>query len=202
MTDESDSLTEPRCGASELSPSLVEGLLAGSDMAWRRMVELYHPAVYRCCRGKGLSHEDALDVVNEVFSSVAHGLASLRKGTAFRAWVFGITRHKITDVFRRRLGWEAEGGTDAWQSLQAVPSADDPSDDEALAGTAELVRRGLELVRAEFETATWQSFWKVAVEERPPDEVAAELGISRNAVYLAKSRVLRRLREVLGDPVG
>ena len=64
-----------------------------------------------------------------------------------------------------------------------------------------LLTRGiLDLVRAEFEQRTWDAFWKTTVEGRPATDVGQELGMSANAVYLAKSRVLRRLREELVDP--
>ena len=62
-----------------------------------------------------------------------------------------------------------------------------------------LYRRAVEFLRKEFEERTWQAFWQVAVEERPPSDGASELGMSVNAVYLAKSLVLRRLREEFAD---
>jgi RNA polymerase sigma-70 factor (ECF subfamily) len=59
----------------------------------------------------------------------------------------------------------------------------------------------LDLVRGEFENRTWEAFWRTAVEDRPARDVADELGMSVLAVYKAKSRVLRRLRQELGDLV-
>jgi len=59
------------------------------------------------------------------------------------------------------------------------------------------VGRALELMRADFQPVTWQACWEFVVRDRPAAEVAAELGITINTVYLAKSRVLRRLREEL-----
>ena len=68
--------------------------------------------------------------------------------------------------------------------------------------SAGILRRAVELVRAEFEAQTWQAFWRVVVDGRRPGDVAEELGITTNAVYLARSRVLRRLRETLADETG
>lgn len=66
----------------------------------------------------------------------------------------------------------------------------------------QLHARAMEIIRAEFEQATWVAFREVVIEQRKPADVAAELGITLNAVYLAKSRILRRLREELGDAEG
>jgi RNA polymerase sigma-70 factor (ECF subfamily) len=76
------------------------------------------------------------------------------------------------------------------------PESDDSGearDDRGLFGAA------LALIRSEFEPRTWQAFWLTAVEGRPPDEVSSELKMSPGAVRVAKSRVLRRLREELGE---
>ena len=64
---------------------------------------------------------------------------------------------------------------------------------------AELCQRALELVRHEFEERTWTAFWRVAVQEHPTADVAAELGVSSSAIRQAKSRVLRRLKEEMGE---
>jgi RNA polymerase sigma-70 factor (ECF subfamily) len=94
----------------------------------------------------------------------------------------------------------AVGGSEANLMLAGVPAADDDSDDsdppEVLGA---LYRRALELVRAEFEDRTWQMFWQVVVDEKSPADVAAQLHVSTAAVRQAKSRVLRRLKEEVGD---
>jgi RNA polymerase sigma-70 factor (ECF subfamily) len=64
-----------------------------------------------------------------------------------------------------------------------------------------IYRRALDLVRAEFENRTWEAFWNTTVDGRPPRDVAADLGMTVLAVYKAKSRVLRRLRQELGGLV-
>jgi RNA polymerase sigma-70 factor (ECF subfamily) len=93
------------------------------------------------------------------------------------------------------------GGSNALQQFLELPAPGDSTadGDAAPGGSGPLFRRGLELIRAEFEERSWQAFWRVAVEGQDPADVAAALGLSRNAVYVAKSRVLRRLREALGD---
>jgi RNA polymerase sigma-70 factor (ECF subfamily) len=79
----------------------------------------------------------------------------------------------------------------------AAPEAAAEIDEEEY--RARVVARALELMRAEFEPATWRACWEFVVNDRPAADVAAELGVTVNAVYLAKGRVLRRLREELSE---
>jgi RNA polymerase sigma-70 factor (ECF subfamily) len=60
-----------------------------------------------------------------------------------------------------------------------------------------LVRRALELMQGDFQPTSWKACWEHTVNARPAADVAAELGISENAVYIASCRVLRHLRQEL-----
>jgi RNA polymerase sigma-70 factor, ECF subfamily len=160
---------------------------------------LYTPLVYRWCRRRGLQQADAEDVVQEVFRTVLtriHDFRRCRPGDSFRGWLWTIAYHKLGDHFRASAGRAAGGPEHLEPAAVAPPDSDSGGTDGAAAG---LCRRACELVRGEFEERTWQAFWGVAVEDRRPADVAAALGLSVNAVYLAKSRVLRRLREELGE---
>jgi RNA polymerase sigma-70 factor (ECF subfamily) len=187
------------------SLSLLARARAREAAAWERLVDLYAPLVYHWCRKLGLSAEDAADVFQEVFRSVAEHLADYRKsqpGDTFRGWLRTITRNKVHDHHRRRVGQaEAAGGTDAQMRMLAVPDA--TALDEADASEIDLLRlqllRVLDAIRGEFEDRTWRAFWAVQVDSRSTDEVAAELGQTPAAVRKAKYRVLRRLREEMGD---
>ena len=176
--------------------------MAREPIAWQRLVALYSPLVTHWCRQAGLSEADFQDVTQDVFAAVAASLANFRAdraGVSFRGWLRGIARHKIQDHFRRR-GEPAEGGTDAQRRLQQVPG---PSPEvelsESPAEVAELYRRALDLVRSQFEERTWTAFWRVAVENRAPADVAAQMGLTPNAVRQSKARVLRRLKEEMGE---
>src|SRR5205807_4448480 len=97
---------------------------------------------------------------------------------------------------------EAQGGTDAQHRLQQIAQPETPLPDDAEDPEEELIRlyhRALELVRDEFEQRTWQAFWRAAVDGQAPADIAADMGMSAAAVRKAKSRVLRRLREEIGD---
>jgi RNA polymerase sigma-70 factor (ECF subfamily) len=183
------------------SPSLLIKASNREAGAWERLLHLYSPLVEHWCRKAGVLDQDLADVSQEIFASVASGLAGYdqtRPGTSFRSWVFGIARHKIVDHFRSGGGL-AEGGSAALIRLEQVPDFVDDSDSSGTsAAMRALYGRALDLVRAQFEQATWTAFWKVAIENKSPAEVAAELGTTQVVVRKAKSRILRRIKDELG----
>jgi RNA polymerase sigma-70 factor, ECF subfamily len=183
------------------SSSLLERAKARDGEAWRRLAHLYGPLVYRWCRRKGLPRADAEDLVQEVFLTVATKLQTFRRegeGDTFRGWLWTITRNKIGDWIRshRQETRNSRDGEAALSTSPAPQLEDSGSDFEEMGG---LYRRALDSIRPEFQETSWQAFWLVTIEDQSATEVAQELGISRNAVYVAKSRILRRLREILGD---
>jgi RNA polymerase sigma-70 factor, ECF subfamily len=183
-----------------ISSTLLERVRARQPDAWRRLTDLYGPAVYRWCRQAGVPRDDALDLVQEVFAAVARDIGSFRRdrpGDSFAAWLRAVTRNIYLLYFRRRRGRPvAEGGTEAQDRFLHVPeTAEPPEPSDAGDATGVVLPIGLELVRAEFEPQTWDAFRRVAVAGHPPARVAVELGMTIDAVYQAKSRVLRRLRQ-------
>jgi RNA polymerase sigma-70 factor, ECF subfamily len=187
------------------SRSLLERIKADDAAAWDRLISLYAPLAYRWCRRWDVPEQEIADVLQEVFQSVATHIASFRKdreGDTFRGWLRTITQHKVVDHFRK-LGREpgGAGGTDAQIRFAKLPAAQLPDDEGSSERRADrgVVGRALELIRSEFEERTWRAFWLTAIEDRVPKEVANELGMSPGAVRVAKSRVLRRLREELGE---
>jgi RNA polymerase sigma-70 factor (ECF subfamily) len=183
--------------------SLLEGLRRADSGSWRRLALLYGPLVYGWCRRRGLQAADAQDVLQEVFLVVAARVRDFRRdrpGDSFRGWLWGITRNKLGDWLRHRQAEAAQtGGELALARLKELP--DPPLAEEAPGGgdIAELCRRALDLIRPEFQEQTWQAFWRVVTGGQDPARVAADLGVSRNTVYIARTRILHRLREVLGE---
>jgi RNA polymerase sigma-70 factor (ECF subfamily) len=171
--------------------------------AWRRLSELYGPLVFGWARRWGLQASDAGDLVQSVFLAVHRSVGSFRKEGphgSFRGWLFTIARNKFRDQLRERSGEpQAAGGTAAHLALQAA--ADDLAcsvlDESSHREQAWLVRRAVELMQTDFEERTWRAFLLTAVEGKSVLEVAAELGLSADSVYQARSRVLRRLRQEL-----
>jgi RNA polymerase sigma-70 factor, ECF subfamily len=185
------------------SRSLIDRARANDPDAWAALVDLYAPLAHRWCRRLGLNDADAADVLQDVFLSVAAHLGGFKKersGDTFRGWLRVILRNKVHDHFRR-LGREpgGEGGTEA--QLRFARLTDPEPTEEGSDDAAErlLLRRCCDLIRPEFHDRTWQAFWATAVEGRPAPDVAADLGMTAVGVRVAKSRVLQRLREALGD---
>jgi RNA polymerase sigma-70 factor (ECF subfamily) len=197
-------------GGSALPPgstasSLLDQVRARDPGGWQRLVHLYGPLVYGWARRAGLQAADAADVMQEVFRGVLTGVGGFRRdrpGSSFRAWLWGITHNKLRDFWRRLASQPAApGGPDAQQRLaQLAAEEGGPSAGPQLsAQTLGLFRRAVELLRSEFEERSWRAFWRVVVEGQRPAAVAADLGMTVNAVYVAKSRILHRLRRELGE---
>jgi len=183
-----------------ISTSLLVRARGNDRIAWETLADLFTPIVYNWVRRGGVPEADAEDVVQDVFLEVSRCLNRFhrdRAGHSFGAWLRVLARRRVCD-YHRRGRQLAVGGSAIQSILNEVPEADfdeqnDPTDDP----TAELMRQCLEMIRAEFEPRTWSAFRAVSMEERPAAEAAAELGMSVGAVYMAKSRVLKRLREEL-----
>jgi RNA polymerase sigma-70 factor (ECF subfamily) len=184
----------------QTSSTLLARIQAHEPEAWERFVHLYGPLVYRWCRQAGLQDADAADVGQDVFRAVARAIPTFRRekdGGTLRGWLKKITRNKVRDLARRPdARHRGVGGTDAQKALQAV-ACDTPDVEE---GTDEadrliLLRRAVELVLGDFKEQTRQAFLRVALERHDPADVARDLGMTVNAVYLARSRVMRRIRE-------
>lgn len=183
--------------------NLLGEVKANDCSAWRRLASLYAPLVYSWARRAGLQAEDAADVVQEVFRAVLKHIANYESGShggSFRGWLWTITRNKIKDHWRSQQRQpQAVGGADAHERLLQLPVPEDLMDEEPAGADGGVLQRGLELIRGRFEDRTWQAFWQVTAEGREPADVAAALGMSVNAVYVARSRVLARLRQELGE---
>jgi len=205
MRDTSDINGSGSQHSTATSRSLLERVKADEATAWDRLVALYAPLVFHWCRQWDLQDQDTADVFQEVFLSVALHIAEFRKerkGDTFRGWLRTITRNKVFDHFRKH-GREpgGVGGSEAQQRMTHLPAPLVPEEASVAEQKVELglFYRGLDLIRADFEERTWLAFWRTVVEGRVPKDVGAELGMSPGAVRVAKSRVLQRLREELGD---
>ena len=187
--------------ADATSLSLLGRVRTHDRAAWDRFVALYQPVVRRWCERAGLQPADAADLTQDLFCSLLPQLGGFRHdrpGASFRGWLWTVTRNRVALHFRRQAARPLPaGGDSAFRDLAESGIADDsaaPPDSRT-----EVARRALELIRDEFEPATWHAFWAVQVEDRPVAAVAESLGLSPNAVYKARARVLRRLRDEFGE---
>lgn len=183
-------------------PSLLIRIRDARDReAWGQFVDFYAPLIYDMARRRGLQDADAADLTQEVLRSLAGAVARLDydpgRGT-FRGWLYTVTRNALNSFFesqRRQPRGSGDSSVQSWLENQPEP------EDESAVWDHEYHRRLLvlaaERVRPSFEEATWQAFWQTAVLGRPAREVGLALGMSVGAVYVARSRVLSRLKEHL-----
>lgn len=165
--------------------------------AWDRFVELYTPLLLVWCRRIGLSESDAADLTQTVFLTLYEKLPEFRydPSRSFRAWLKTV----MMNAWRNQVRQKQSRGDNPPDLIDPDLLAEtDPrlQLDEA-EYRAHLVRRALLLMQERFEPTTWKACWEFVVQDRPAAEVAHELGMTENAVYLAKSRVLRHLRHEL-----
>ena len=181
--------------------TLLARLKDGRDAdAWREFVRLYGPVVYGFARNRGLQDADAADLMQEVMRSVARNAEKMEydptRGT-FRGWLYTVTRNKVYNFLSSQKNRpRGVGDSAAQERLESLPDkSDDPGASWELEYQRRLSAKAMERVKHEFHENTWQAFWGTAVEGRPANEVGAELKMTSGAVYVAKSRVLSRLRE-------
>jgi RNA polymerase sigma-70 factor (ECF subfamily) len=180
--------------------SLLERLRLHPDAAsWQRLVDLYTPLVAGWLRLQGVQAADVDDLTQEVLGTLVRELPQfhhdLRPG-AFRRWLRGIALNRLRSFRRARRPLPA-GGAPALE--EALDRLEDPDSDLSRRWDEEhdrhVVRRLLELIEPEFEPDTWRAFRMVVLEGKPTREAADALGLSPNAVRIAKSRVLARFRQ-------
>ena len=170
------------------------------ERAWGEFVMIYEPAIYGFARKKGLQDADARDMCQEVLRSVARAIDRWEPDPCrgpFRAWLFRIARNALINLAAsQKRHPKGSGESDVQDLLEQQPAGN--SADSALFDE-EYKRRvfhwAAESIRGEFAETTWSAFWQSAVEEGAVRDVASELGISTGAVYIARSRVIARLRE-------
>jgi len=177
--------------------SLLERLRRpGEPEAWERFVQLYTPLLYYWARRVGLQTQDAADLVQDVFAVLVQKLPEFTydEHKSFRAWLRTVTLNKWRDRCKHRATARIAGNEAA---LSELASPDETAAFEEAEYRQHLVSHALQVMQADFQPATWKACWEYVVADRPAADVARELAITVNAVYLAKARVLARLRQEL-----
>ena len=184
----------------ETRQSLLIRAQAGEENAWKDLTDLYRPLIIGWLNRQGVPASDLEDLSQDILLSVVKHLPTFehsgRRG-AFRAWLRTIVCSRTADYWRAiDAGTQASGGSGATAALQQIA---DPDSDLNRQWDEEHDRYVLDclldLVEEEFEPATLQAFRRLALDGASGAEVAQELGQSVAAVYVAKSRVLQRIRQ-------
>lgn len=167
--------------------------------AWREFMQLYGPLVYGFARKRGLQDADSADLMQDVMRSVSASIGRLdydRNQGTFRGWLFTITRNKVYDFLSaRRLRPRGSGDSTTNRLLDSHPDDDDGADTWEVEYQRRLASLAMERIKGEFQENTWRAFWLTAVEGVAVPDVSRQVGLSAGAIYVAKSRVLARLKE-------
>ncbi|XZE55198.1 RNA polymerase sigma factor [Planctomycetaceae bacterium SH139] len=206
---------DSRSGATRLS--LISRARARQADAWCELIDLYGPLVAHWSRRCGFDSHASADCVQEVFAAVYKSLGSYQarcRAGSFRGWLWTITANKIRDRLRaQRPHDRARGGSSALLGLQSIVDPHDPQDSELETpeprvpeseptsndDLRSLMSRAMEQVRAEFEEKTWQIFIRSVVDQQSTQGVAEQFGVTPATVRKVRSRVMRRLRQQMGD---
>lgn len=178
------------------SVSLLHRVRVPSDQeAWNRFVDLYTPMIYRWALDIGLPKSDASDLVQDIFLTLSEKLPSFEydESKNFRGWLKAVTANRTKDFLRRRNRQAVKGGSFVSKVL-SPDNVEFMTDQEY---NQHLTARIAEFMKAEFEERTWQACWRTYVEGESIAKVAESLAMTPNAVYVARSKVLRRLRSEL-----
>lgn len=178
---------------------LVQIRDGANHAAWREFMQLYGPVVYGFARKRGLQDADAADLMQDVMRAVSAAMGRFdydRQQGTFRGWLFTITRNKVFSFLSaRRIRPQGSGDTTTNLLLDAEPDQSNGTDIWEMEYQRRLASLAMERVKSEFQENTWRAFWLTAVDGIAAADAAKQVGISAGAVYVAKSRVLARLKE-------
>ncbi len=191
-----------KSGPLETRASLILRLADAADMAaWDDCVQIYRPLILRLALKEGLQPADADDLAQEVFSSVAASVnAWLERQDrgGFRAWLLRIARNATVNMLTRRAQrrWGVGGELGA-QQLAELPCQNSTSGEFELEYRRQVFQWAAAQVRETVAETTWSAFWLTHVEGLSIEHAAQQLGLSHGKVYVARSRIMARLRELV-----
>jgi len=187
-------------GVPDTRASLILRLPRTEDAeAWREFVAIYEPFIHRFARRQGFQEVDARDLVQNVLLSVVNAVGRWQadpKRARFRTWLFTIARNQFLDQMAKKRRQPVRSGSSSvvdW--LLQQPAPDDLAEQLALEHRQTVFRFAAARVRRSFKLTTWRAFWMTSVEQCPVEEAAESLGLTAGAVYIARARVLARLRD-------
>lgn len=173
------------------------------EEAWAEFVEIYTPVIYRLLKGQGLQDADACDVTQEVFRTVVRSIRGFKchpSGGSFRGWLYTITRSRLSDYYAKHGRQVVGTGNTAFNKrLSAEPDPVQCEEEYEREYRASLFRWAARQVQQQFTNGSWEAFWRTKVEGQRVREAARALSMSEGAVYIARSRVLARLREKIEE---
>lgn len=183
----------------ETRTSLIAQIGSPEDReAWDQFVIMYRPVVYRMARRRGMQDADAQDLVQAVLMRVAGAIQGWEKSspeTKFRHWLRRVARNAIATAFSRQPKDVGVGGSEMLDLLAEQPATADIERELLKESMREKYLRAALVVKADVDSESWRAFELTVVNGQPSEEVAKLLGKSMGAIYAARSRIMRRLRE-------
>ena len=169
------------------------------EAAWREFNDRYRPLLVGFSRRLGLSEADAVDVAQE---TIVQFIKEYREGKydrdrgRLRSWLMGIARYRIAGVFRKQARQRISRGESAIDELPREHELEEAWDTERRMA---ILQAALQQIRVttKISDQSIRVFEMVGLQNQPPSVVAGELGLTENDVYLAKSRVAAKLREIV-----
>ncbi len=180
-------------------PSLLLRLRDPADTAsWRTFVDTYGPLLYHYCRRRGLQDADAADVAQEALIEVVRSIRTFEyrpECGRFRDWLGTLVFRRLVRFFERNQRRETPTNPDTLAASLPPLAAEGVESEWTDWFNAQLLQTALKRIRGHFEPATWRAFERVWIDNCPARQAADELGMAVESVYLAKSRVLKRLEQ-------
>jgi RNA polymerase sigma-70 factor (ECF subfamily) len=168
--------------------------------AWREFIAIYEPFVYRFARRQGFQDADARELVQNVLLAVVKAVGRWQldpQRARFRTWLFTIARNQfLNQLAKQKPRTQIHSGSSSVHDLlEQHPAPDDLADQLAIEHRRELFCLAAARVKRTVSETTWKAFWMTSVEQNPVEQAARELQLTAGAIYIAKSRVLARLRD-------
>ena len=187
----------------ETSESLILRICDPQDaIAWSQFVAIYQPVVYRLSRRRGLQHADADDLCQQVFFSVSKAVGNWqphKDGPRFRNWLNRVTRNAILNAMSRAKPDRATGDSDAQELLLELPDSENITTAFLNESRMEAFRWAAKQIQSEFSSTTWAMFHETSIAGRSIAEVAIAMSKSSGAVYIARCRVMQRIKEKVNE---
>jgi RNA polymerase sigma-70 factor (ECF subfamily) len=171
--------------------------------AWHEFAKIYTPVVYRLAIRQGLQHADAEDLSQQVLASVAKAIDRWQTDPTraqFRTWLHRVAQNQVINALSRAAPDRAAGGSTIASALGNQPARSQADSNLVrLEIRREVFRWAADQIRHEFRRATWDAFWNTTVDNKSVEDTAAQLGLTCGAIYAARSRIMRRLKETVSQ---
>jgi RNA polymerase sigma-70 factor (ECF subfamily) len=175
----------------------------GDREAWDQFSVLYRPVIYRIARTRGLQDADAQDLVQQVLMAVASAIPRWQRGgehVRFRHWLRRVAKNATINALSRRPKDLAGGGSALMNLLHESPQPDPETEAAILCQhRREVYRRAASVVQSEVREGTWEVFERTVIDGESIESVATRLNKSVGAIYVARCRIMNRLRQLVRD---